>query len=112
MASRNNNFAKIFLSFHERTWLADGPHTFTPMLYRRYVDDCFLIFQSKEQVIPFFDFLNSKHPNIQFTHELENNGSLSFLDINITRLAVASLPLCFANLPQQDSLQTLTALSL
>ena len=23
--------------------------------------------------------------NIQFTHELENNGSLSFLDINITR---------------------------
>ena len=33
----------------------------------------------------FLDYLNSKHPNIQFTHELENNGSLSFLDINITR---------------------------
>ena len=55
------------------------------MFYRRYVDDCFLIFQSKEQVIPFLDYLNSKLPNIQFTHELENNGSLSFLDINITR---------------------------
>ena len=78
-------FANIFLSFHERTWLADCPHTFKPMFYRRYVDDCFLIFQSIEQVIPFLDYLNSKHPNIQFTHELENNGSLSFLDINITR---------------------------
>ena len=81
-------FANIFLPFHERTWLADCPHTFKPMFYRRYVDDCFLIFQSKEQVIPFLDlvdYLNSKHPNIQFTHELENNGSLSFLDINITR---------------------------
>ncbi len=40
---------------------------------------------SSEQVVPFLDYLNSKHPNIQFTHELENNGSLSFLDINITR---------------------------
>ena len=74
----------LFMLFHERTWLADCPHTFKPMFYRRYVDDCFLIFQSKEQVIPFLDCLNSKHPNIQFTHELENNGSLSFLDINIT----------------------------
>ena len=78
-------FANIFLSFHERSWLADCPHIFKPMFYRRYVDDCFLIFQSSEQVVPFLDYLNSKHPNIQFTHELENNGSLSFLDINITR---------------------------
>ena len=79
------SFANIFLSFHERTWLADCPHTFKPMFYRRYVDDCFLTFQSKEQVTPFLDYLNSKHPNIQLTHELENNGSLPFLDIDITR---------------------------
>ena len=78
-------FANIFLSFHERTWLADCHHTFKPMFYRRYVDDCFLIFQSKEQIIPFLDYLNSKHSNVQFTHELENNGSLSLLDINVTR---------------------------
>ena len=75
-------FANIFLSFHERTWLADCPHTFKPMFYRRYVGDCFFIFQSKKQVTPFLDYLNSKHPNIQFTHELENNGSPPFLDIN------------------------------
>ena len=105
-------FANIFLSFHERPWLADCPHTFKSMFYRLDVDDCFLIFQSKEQVIPFLHYLNSKHPNIQFTHKFENIGSLSFLDINITRTKVALLPLCFRKQPQQDSLKTLTALSL
>ena len=33
-----------------------------------------------------FLYLNSKHPNIPFTHEVENNGSLLFLCINIIRL--------------------------
>jgi hypothetical protein len=74
-------FANIFLSFHEKSWLADGPSNFKPLFYRRYVDDCFLIFQPRDHVLPFLSYLNSKHPNIQFTHELENNSSLSFLDI-------------------------------
>jgi hypothetical protein len=39
-------FANIFLSFHEKYWLADCPSNFEPLFYRRYVDDCFLIFQS------------------------------------------------------------------
>ena len=42
-----------------------------------------IIFQSKKQIIPFLDYLNSKHPNIQFTHELENKGSLSFLSTSV-----------------------------
>ena len=42
-------FANILFSFHERTWLVDCPHTIKPMFYRRYVDDCFLILQYKEQ---------------------------------------------------------------
>ena len=92
-------FANIFLSFHERIWLADCPHTFKPMLYRSYVDDCFLIFQSKEQVIPCLDYLNSKHPK-QFTHELVYYHSLTLTSHELT---VAFLPLCFTNQPQQDS---------
>ena len=35
-----------------------------------------------------------------------------FLTLTSHELTVASLPLCFTNLPEQDSLQTLTALSL
>jgi hypothetical protein len=36
-------------------------------------------------VLPFLSYLNSKHSNIQFTHELENNSSLPFLDVNVMR---------------------------
>ena len=53
------------------------------MFYRSYVDDCFLIFQSRDHVLPFLSYLNSKHSNIQFTHELENNSSLPFLDVKV-----------------------------
>ena len=66
-------FANIFLSFHEKSWLADCPSNFKPLFYRRYVDDCFLIIQSRDHVLPFLSYLNSEHSNIQFTHELENN---------------------------------------
>ena len=33
----------------------------------------------------FLDYLNSKHPNIKFTCEHECSGSLSFLDVNVSR---------------------------
>ena len=78
-------FANIFLSFHEKYWLADCPSNFKPLFYRRYVDDCFLIFRSRDHVLPFLSYLKSKHSNIQFTHELENNYSLPILDVNVMR---------------------------
>ena len=31
----------------------------------------------------FFNYLNTKHPNIRFTFEKENNGKLPFLDVLI-----------------------------
>jgi hypothetical protein len=78
-------FANIFLSFHEKSWLADCPSVFKPIFYRRYVDDCFLIFTSRDHMVPFLSYLNSKHPNIQFTYELENNSSLPLLDVKVIR---------------------------
>ena len=78
-------FANIFLSFHEKSWLADCPSLFKPIFYRRYVYDCFLIFTSRDHVTPFLSYLNSKHPNIQFTHELESNSCLPFLDVKVIR---------------------------
>ena len=50
-------FANIFLSFHEKSWLADCPSLFKPIFYRRYVDDCFLIFTSHDHVTPFLSKL-------------------------------------------------------
>jgi hypothetical protein len=78
-------FANIFQSFHEKSWLADCRSVFKPIFYRRYVDDCYLIFTSREHVTPFLSYLNSKHPNIQFTHEFESNSCLPFLDVKIIR---------------------------
>ena len=43
-------FANIFLSFHEKSWLHNCPASFKPLLYRRYVDDCFLLFRSVDHV--------------------------------------------------------------
>ena len=78
-------FANIFMCFHESVWLSECPSEFKPFLYRRYVDDIFLLFRSKSHVNPFFDYLNSKHPNIKFTLEHERDGKISFLDASIHR---------------------------
>ena len=63
-------FANIFMSFHEKTWLHNCPSLFKPLLYRRYVDDCFLLFKSLNHVPLFLDYLNRQHPSISFTSEL------------------------------------------
>ena len=54
-------------------------------LYRRYVDDCFLLFKSFDHVPLFLNYLNHQHSSISFTSELEKDGKLSFLDIEISR---------------------------
>ena len=54
-----------------------------PLIYRRYVDDCFLLFGTKAQCNVFFEYLNKQHPNIKFTKEVEQDQSLPFLDIKI-----------------------------
>lgn len=53
---------------------------------KRYVDDIFAVFDgSHEDLNNFITFLNSLHPSINFTHESENNFSLPFLDLKISR---------------------------
>ena len=42
-------FANIFLCYYEKIWLDKCPTTFKPKYYRRYVDDCFLIFDDHSQ---------------------------------------------------------------
>ena len=78
--------ANLFLCHHERNWLNDCPESFKPLLYRRYVDDTFLVFKERAHIDQFCNYLNGKHPNIQFTKEYENNGKLSFLDVNVNKI--------------------------
>ena len=77
--------ANIFLCFCEKKWLSDCPIEFKPFLYRRYVDDTFLLFKDPSHVQKFLEYLNSKHPNIKFTKEDEQDNALPFLDVLVTR---------------------------
>ena len=77
--------ANIFLCHHEKIWLNNCPTSYKPIMYKRYVDDTFLLFETEEQSEQFLSYLNTKHPNITFTKETETNNQLSFLDITITK---------------------------
>ena len=78
-------FANIFLCHHEQKWLEFCPSHFKPVLYRRYVDDTFVIFKHKSHAPLFLDYLNSQHRNICFTMDGEKNSKLSFLDLTIEK---------------------------
>ena len=44
-----------------------------------------VMFQSRDHVKMFVDYMNVKHPNIRFTFEIEDQNSFSFLDIKIIK---------------------------
>ena len=78
-------FANIFLCHHEDKWLAACPAEIMPVFYRRYVDDIFLLFRNIDHCERFKAYMNTMHPNIKFTSELEENDILPFLDIKVIR---------------------------
>ena len=63
----------------------DCPIDFRRLFYLRYVDNTFLVFRKRDDVEPFFNYLNSKHSNIKFTKEHENENKLSSLDVKIKK---------------------------
>ena len=76
--------ANAFLCHYEKEWLDNCPIHFKPVIYKRYVDDIFVLFSSKEHVQLFVDYMNKQHKCLRFTSEAENDNSFSFLDIKIT----------------------------
>ena len=74
-----------FLCHHEKNWLQNCPFEFKSVIYRIYVDDTFLLFRSKHHIKRFRNYLNRQRENIKFTSETDNENSISFLDIKITR---------------------------
>ena len=76
--------ANLFLGCHEGNWL--GSFTgFKPIYYKRYVDDIIAVFENETQARDFLEHLNSRHPNIKFTIECENDKKLPFLDVLLDR---------------------------
>ena len=77
--------SNAFLCHYEKEWLDSCPIEFKPKLYKKYVDNIFVMFRSMDHVKKFVDYMNTKHPNIRFTFEIEDQNSFSFLDIKIIR---------------------------
>ena len=65
--------------------MSDFPINYKPISYRSYVEDTFLLFSSELHVTKFVNLMKSKHRNIKFTVEQEENIALSFLNIKIFR---------------------------
>ena len=53
--------------------------------YVRYVDDTFIVVPSEQSALRLLKALNNAHPSLHFTHELEKQGVLPFLDVSVIR---------------------------
>ena len=64
--------------------LDNCPNQLKTMIYKRYVDDIFVLFPSKEPLQPFVNYMNKQNKCLKFTSEAEGGNCFSFLDIKIT----------------------------
>ena len=78
--------ANLFMENLEEEAIRSAP--LQPKLWRRYVDDTFVIWpHGQEELHRFHEHLNSLHSNIHFTMEEEKECTLPFLDVLITRIS-------------------------
>ena len=81
----NTTLANNFVCHFENIWLENCPPNFKPITYRRFVGDTFSLFRTKDHVEKFKNYFKKQHKNIKFTLEIEENESLSFLDVTNNR---------------------------
>src|SRR5699024_2324993 len=72
--------ANPFMEEFERT--AIESFRLKPKVWLRYVDDTFVVWpHGRDLLNVFLQHINSIHPNIKFTMEVEKDNKLSFLDV-------------------------------
>jgi hypothetical protein len=82
--------ANFYMEDFERKAIEQATHK--PTCWYRYVDDTFVIWtHGKEKLMEFLKHLNGIHNSIQFSMEIEREGHLPFLDIDIYRKTNGSL---------------------
>ena len=77
--------ANAFLCYHEQQWIDNCPIAYKPVYYKRYVDDIFVLLPDSSCLPSFKEYLNTKHPNMNFTSEEEADNQLPFLDVFVKR---------------------------
>ena len=73
-----------FMCHFENIWSENCQSYFKPIVYKRFVDDTFLLFKSKYHIEKFRNYLSKQQESIKFISEIEKNGSLSFLVIKFS----------------------------
>ena len=79
----------IFMeSYEEEFILKPNTNEFIPAFWKREVDDVYCLWQyGPENIQRFLDYLNSRHSRIKWTIEVEKEGILPFIDLNLCRQA-------------------------
>ena len=92
-------FADIVMDDLEKICLErlKSNHNGTPLFYYRYVDDI-IICVKKEHIDHVINTINSYHNSLHFTHELKNNNSINFSDLNIIKKNKSIITNCFQKL--------------
>ena len=67
--------ANAFLCHFKKPWFFDFPEDFCPNIYRRYVDDISLTFNSHEQLKKSVEYINTNHRNIKLAFEHKHKNS-------------------------------------
>ena len=77
------SYANIFMGSLEDSILSFAPQHLTPLLWKRYIDDIFLIWTHGEvSFLKFTEHLNTFHPTIKF-QITDSTNSVNFLDTTV-----------------------------
>ena len=60
--------ANAFLCHYEQLWLDNCPPDVKLVVYRRYVDDIFVLLKSKDHLLSFPRYMNTRHKNLKIAH--------------------------------------------
>ena len=75
--------ANFFMAHIENKVLSNMDENIKPKFYRRYVDDCFLIFNANQSYSNVLNIFNSAHENLAFTVEVAKDACIPFLDVEV-----------------------------
>nr|XP_054759220.1 protein phosphatase 1 regulatory subunit 21-like [Lytechinus pictus] len=76
--------ANLYMEGFEQNAFAQVSFHMPPSVWKRYVDDTFIIV-NRSETDSLLSYMNSQQPSIQFTLETEQGGKLAFLDTLVQR---------------------------
>ena len=77
------NYSNIFMGDFEYKALKNAPNNLQPLIWKRFIDDIFMIWtHGEESLLQFYNFLNDLHPTIKFDIEYSTQ-EIHFLDTTI-----------------------------